>query len=116
VVAGVVLIVLLPVCVGPALKKLRRVLGVRFVDEKAGGAGEIERVGAAGVVGRNHGRDSRRGESRLGELRYLAFTRITQCGHAVCSGRIFVMPVDAAEARPVSQLIGDPGGAIAWVR
>jgi Tol biopolymer transport system component len=47
---------------------------------------------------------------------YLAFTRITQCGHAVCSGRIFVMPVDDGEARPVRRLIGDPGGAIAWIR
>jgi TolB protein len=47
---------------------------------------------------------------------YLAFTRITRCGHAVCSGRIFVMPVDGGEARPVSQLIGDPGGAIVWIR
>jgi Tol biopolymer transport system component len=47
---------------------------------------------------------------------YLAFTRITECCHAVCSGRIFVMPVDGGEARPVSQLIGDPGGAIAWIR
>ncbi|HWL33897.1 MAG TPA: hypothetical protein VNP89_09875 [Gaiellaceae bacterium] len=47
---------------------------------------------------------------------YLAFTRITECGHAVCSGRIFVVPVDGGEARPVSQLIGDPGGAVAWIR
>jgi Tol biopolymer transport system component len=47
---------------------------------------------------------------------YLAFTRITECGHAVCSGRIFVMPVAGGEARPVSQLIGDPSGAIAWIR
>jgi Tol biopolymer transport system component len=47
---------------------------------------------------------------------YLAFTRVTQCGHAVCSGRIFVMPVDGGEAHPVSRLIGDPGGAIAWTR
>jgi Tol biopolymer transport system component len=47
---------------------------------------------------------------------YLAFTRITECGHAVCSGRIFVMPVGGGEARPVSPLIGDPDGAIAWIR
>jgi len=47
---------------------------------------------------------------------HLAFTRITECGHAVCSGRIFVMPVDGGDARPVSPLIGDPGGAIAWIR
>jgi Tol biopolymer transport system component len=47
---------------------------------------------------------------------YLAFTRITECGHAVCSGRIFVMPVDGGKARPVSELIGDPGGALAWIK
>jgi Tol biopolymer transport system component len=47
---------------------------------------------------------------------YLAFTRITQCGHAVCGGHIFVMPAEGGEARPVSRLIGDPGGAIAWIR
>lgn len=47
---------------------------------------------------------------------YLAFTRITECGHAVCSGRIFIMPVEGGQAHPVSELIGDPGGAIAWIR
>lgn len=46
---------------------------------------------------------------------YLALTRITECGHAVCSGRIFVIPVKGGEPRPVSKLIGDPGGASAWV-
>ena len=47
---------------------------------------------------------------------YLAFTRITECGHAACSGRIFVMPAEGGDAHPVSRLIGDPGGAIAWIR
>jgi Tol biopolymer transport system component len=47
---------------------------------------------------------------------YLAFTRITECGHAVCSGRIFIMPVAGGKARPVSQLIGDPSGAMAWIK
>jgi Tol biopolymer transport system component len=47
---------------------------------------------------------------------YLAFTRITTCGHDACSGRIFVIPVDGGETRPVSQLIGDLGAANAWIR
>ena len=45
----------------------------------------------------------------------LAFTRITECGHAVCSGRIFIMPIAGGEARSVSELIGDPGSAMAWI-
>ena len=47
---------------------------------------------------------------------YLAFTRITECGQEACSGRIFVIPVGGGKARPVSQLIGDPGGAVAWIK
>ena len=47
----------------------RRVLGVRLVDEETRAAREVERVGTAGVVGCDHGRDSRSGERRLGELR-----------------------------------------------
>jgi Tol biopolymer transport system component len=50
------------------------------------------------------------------EGEYLAFTRITACGHAICSGRIFVMPEAGGKARPVSPLIGDTGGAMAWIR
>jgi hypothetical protein len=44
------------------------VFGARFVDEETRAAREVDRVGTTGVVGCNHGRDSRRGESRLREF------------------------------------------------
>ena len=46
----------------------RRVFGVRFADEETRAARQVERVGATGVVGCDLGRDSRRGEHRLGKL------------------------------------------------
>jgi hypothetical protein len=59
---------LLSVCVGTLGQDLRSVLGICFVDEETRAAREVEGIGAAGVVGRDHGGDSRRGESRLREL------------------------------------------------
>ena len=47
---------------------LRGVFSIRFVDEETCGAREVERVSPAGVVGRDHGWDTRRGEGRLREL------------------------------------------------
>jgi TolB protein len=47
--------------------------------------------------------------------RYLAFARVTECGHAVCSGRIYVMPAEGGVARPVTPLIGDPSGPLDWI-
>jgi hypothetical protein len=53
---------------GTAGENGRCVFCVGFVDEQACGAGEDERVGASGVVGCDHGRDSRRFEHRLSKL------------------------------------------------
>lgn len=47
--------------------------------------------------------------------RYLAFARVTGCGHAVCSGRIFVMPASGGTARPVGPVIGDRSGPLDWI-
>jgi Tol biopolymer transport system component len=47
--------------------------------------------------------------------RYLAFARATSCGHAVCSGRIFVMRAAGGNARPVAPLVGDPSAPLDWI-
>jgi Tol biopolymer transport system component len=48
--------------------------------------------------------------------RYIAFARYTTCGHAVCSGRIFVKTLEGGRARPVGPLVADVGPPLAWVR
>jgi Tol biopolymer transport system component len=45
---------------------------------------------------------------------FLAFTRYTTCGHAACSGRVFVAPVEGGEPRPIGPTTGDPGGPEDW--
>lgn len=47
--------------------------------------------------------------------RYLAFARVTECGHAVCSARIFVMPVGGGPARPIGPEVGDRSGPLDWI-
>jgi Tol biopolymer transport system component len=47
--------------------------------------------------------------------RCLAFARVTKCGHAVCSGRIFVMPARGGNAQPVGPLVGEPSGPLDWI-
>jgi hypothetical protein len=55
-------------------ENLRRELDVRFVDEEMRTVREVERVGAASVVGTKPRRDPRRYERRLGDL------RVASCG------------------------------------
>jgi len=47
---------------------------------------------------------------------FLAFTRHTSCGHAACSGRVFVMPVQGGEPRAIGPTMFDPGGPEDWIR
>jgi Tol biopolymer transport system component len=54
--------------------------------------------------------------------RHLAFDRHTSCGHAVCSGRAFIVPVAGGRARPLGPTvtaapgqITDAPGLIAWI-
>lgn len=47
--------------------------------------------------------------------RYLAFARYTTCGHAVCSGRIFVRALEGGRARPIGPLVGDVGPPLGWI-
>jgi hypothetical protein len=49
---------------------LRCELDVRFVDEEARAAREVERIRTASVIGDKPRRDSRRYERRLGEFRF----------------------------------------------
>lgn len=46
---------------------------------------------------------------------FIAFTRYTDCGHAACSGRVFVVPADGGEARAVGPTMGDPGEPQQWI-
>lgn len=48
--------------------------------------------------------------------KFLAFTRYTECGHAACSGRVFVIPVDGGEPHAIGPTMGDPGGPAQWIR
>jgi Tol biopolymer transport system component len=48
--------------------------------------------------------------------RYLAFTRYTECGEAVCAGRIFVVRADGGRPRAVWPTVGDPSAADDWIR
>ena len=48
--------------------------------------------------------------------RFLAFTRYTVCGHAACSGRVFVVPVKGGKPRAIGPTMGDPPGPEDWVR
>jgi Tol biopolymer transport system component len=48
--------------------------------------------------------------------RYVAFTRETSCGHAVCSGRVFIAPASgSAKPSAIGPEIGDIG-AVSWGR
>jgi Tol biopolymer transport system component len=47
--------------------------------------------------------------------RYLAFARFTECGHAGCSGRVFVQAVEGGKARPIGPLIFDNPGPVDWI-
>jgi hypothetical protein len=51
----------------PVAEDRRRVFGILPLDEQARAAREVERVGAAGVVGFDDGRDPRRRERSLRE-------------------------------------------------
>ena len=50
--------------------------------------------------------------------RFLAFTRYTDCssGHGPCSGRVFVVPIEEGEPRPIGPTVGDPRAPEAWIR
>jgi Tol biopolymer transport system component len=47
---------------------------------------------------------------------FLAFTRHTDCGHAVCRGRVFVVSADGGEPRAVGPVTGDPVEPQDWIR
>jgi Tol biopolymer transport system component len=47
--------------------------------------------------------------------RYLAFTRDVRCSEALCSGRIFVVPISGGKPRPYGPAIPDIGG-LSWSR
>ena len=48
--------------------------------------------------------------------KFLAFARHTECGHAVCSGRVFIVPADGGEPRAVGPTDGDPVPPEDWIR
>jgi len=48
--------------------------------------------------------------------KFLAFTRYTECGHAACSGRVFVVPVEGGAPHAIGPTMGDPGGPRQWIR
>jgi Tol biopolymer transport system component len=48
--------------------------------------------------------------------RYLAFARYTECGHAACSGRIFVVSAEGGRPHAVGPTVGDPSPPDDWIR
>ena len=55
-------------CIRPVAEDRRHVFGVLLLDQQARAALEVERVGAASVIGFDDGRDPRRRERSLREL------------------------------------------------
>jgi len=47
--------------------------------------------------------------------KFLAFTRYTECGHAACSGRVFVIPIEGGEPYAIGPTMGDPVGPVQWI-
>ena len=70
------------------------VIGVGLGHEEARGGGEVEGVGAAGVVGFEDRRDPGRLQCRLGELGVLAGAEGGDPDHAPS------IPLDARRSRP----------------
>jgi hypothetical protein len=98
--------------VGTLGQERRCVFGVPFVDEETRATRKVERVGAAGVVGYDHGRDSRRGERRLGELCVASRGVGADLDHLGLRGEATVLVVDGVEVPVGERVVVDGEGEV----